>query len=88
MDCPKCKKSSFDYHGMQRVLECRNSKGRVRRRRACPSCGFKFTTYEVYVGELSKVEELQIYKDKFQSKVKQLQEIVVFNLDKIILELD
>lgn len=36
-----------------RVMECRRSQDRIRRRRYCPSCGHRLTTWEVH----SKPEE-------------------------------
>jgi transcriptional repressor NrdR len=41
MNCPRCDRAT-------RVLESRRAEdgGAIRRRRACPSCGHRFTTYE------------------------------------------
>lgn len=46
MRCPYC---SFDGEGRCGILDSRTSQGgtMVRRRRKCPSCNQRFTTYEV-----------------------------------------
>lgn len=49
--CPNCKEM---INGNK---ETRNtSDGRVKRRRICPLCGYRFTTYEVYIEDMSKEE--------------------------------
>jgi len=40
MICPHCK------HEKTKVLDSRDSSDKVRRRRKCPNCFMKFTTYE------------------------------------------
>lgn len=51
IQCPKCKTMT---HGSR---DTRNtSDGRVKRIRVCSSCGYRFTTYEVYIDEMSPVE--------------------------------
>ena len=40
MDCPFCKQAD------SRVIDSRDVEGGVRRRRLCPGCGRRFTTYE------------------------------------------
>ena len=63
MDCPKCKKSSFDYEGASKVIDSRSDgRGGVRRRRNCPACGWRFTTYEVHSHNM--IDEQKIQKDK------------------------
>lgn len=43
MTCPDC-------HGRSPVLDSRRSGREVRRNRRCDRCGFRFTTYEMFVG--------------------------------------
>ena len=60
MNCPKCKKSSFDYEGASKVIDSRSDgRGGVRRRRNCPACGWRFTTYEVHSHNIIDEEEIQ-----------------------------
>jgi len=91
MDCPSCGKSSFDHErtNNNKVLETRSDgKGGVRRRRVCPACGFRFTTYEIH--QYDFVEELDIrknYRKQLTETVEKSRQSILFALDKILLEL-
>lgn len=56
MECPKCKRPESD------VIDSRNGLYGWRRRRSCPGCGYRWTTYE-----LTK-EEIIALADKLTAK--------------------
>ena len=89
MNCPSCGKSSFKFEGTKKVLETRSDQmGGVRRRRVCPACDFRFTTYEIH--QYDFVEELDIkrnYKKELTRTVEKSKQSILFALDKIFLEL-
>ena len=87
MDCPKCKKSSFDYESTQRDLESRSDqRGGVRRRRMCPACGWKFTTYEVHKHNILSDLEMRKYKEELSKTVEISRQSILVALDKILLD--
>lgn len=46
MNCPRCGCKVEN-------IDTRNNGARVRRRKRCNTCGFTFTTYEVYEGDIT-----------------------------------
>jgi len=91
LDCPKCHKSSFEFEGASKVLESRSDKrGGVRRRRICPACSHKFTTYEIRKDMLQDktLNELAIYKHNAHKVINKSREIILFAFDKILLALE
>lgn len=53
--------------GDTRVIDSRESEGRVRRRRECSECGERFTTYE-------KAEDLEVKVEKRSGEVEEFDE--------------
>lgn len=49
MKCPKCKQ------GETSVLETREVGSNIRRRRECQACGFRTTTVEMPIGDVSNI---------------------------------
>ena len=91
MDCPKCHRSSFDFEGSTKVLESRSDKkGGVRRRRVCPACSYRFTTYEISQNLLVDFnkDEIITYKQNAYKVINKSREIVLFAFDKILLALE
>ena len=91
MNCPKCGKSSFDFEGAKKVMETRSDmRGGVRRRRICPSCDWRFTTYEIRQDILQDktLNELAIYKHNAHKVINKSREIILFAFDKILLALE
>ena len=93
MDCPKCGKSSFDYEGAKKVIESRSDqKGGVRRRRECPACNYRFTTYEIHQHNLvadpeCRKEMISDFKEEITKTVNKSRETILFALDQIFLDL-
>lgn len=52
MLCPKCKETD-----RTRVIETAKVNGRVRRRRECPACDERFTTYEQWAAIEQNLEK-------------------------------
>ena len=93
MDCPKCGKSSFDYEGAKKIIESRSDKkGGVRRRRECPACHFRFTTYEIHQHNLMtdpecRKEMISDYKEELSKTIHKSRQSILFALDQIFLDL-
>ena len=93
MNCPKCGKSSFEFEGASKVLETRSDKrGGIRRRRICPACAWRFTTYEIHQHHLvddpeCKKEVMATYKDELSKTVNKSRESILFAFDQIFLDL-
>tara|TARA_B100000287_G_scaffold145274_1_gene137115 strand:- start:201 stop:482 length:282 start_codon:yes stop_codon:yes gene_type:complete len=93
MDCPKCGKSSFDYEGAKKVIESRSDKkGSVRRRRECPACNHRFTTYEIHQHNLMtdpecRKEMISDYKEELSKTINKSRETILFAIDQIFLDL-
>lgn len=51
LGCPKCK------NGRTSVIDSRDSGTTIRRRRKCPKCEHRYTTYEVVEGEIALREK-------------------------------
>ena len=93
MNCPKCGKSSFDFEGAKKVMETRSDRrGGVRRRRICPACDWRFTTYEIHQQHLvddpeCKKEVMATYKEELSKTVNKSRESILFAFDQIFLDL-
>ena len=64
--CPKC--GSLQTTALY-TKETNN--GRIRRRKICEDCGIRFTTYEVYIAEMTDEEQAAAFR-KYARKVKGL----------------
>ena len=70
MNCPKCGKSSFEFEGASKVLETRSDKrGGIRRRRICPACAWRFTTYEVHSSNLLDDDKIKKHKERLMKSL-------------------
>tara|TARA_B100000700_G_scaffold71567_2_gene79682 strand:+ start:363 stop:644 length:282 start_codon:yes stop_codon:yes gene_type:complete len=93
MDCPKCGKSSFNYEKARKVIETRSDKkGGIRRRRICPVCEYRFTTYEIHQHNLitdpeCRKEMILDYKEELSKTINKSRETILFALDQIFLDL-
>ena len=93
MDCPKCGKSSFDFEGAKKVMETRSDRrGGVRRRRICPACDWRFTTYEIHQHDLVgdpeyQKEVVKTYKEELSKTLNKSRESILFAIDQIFLDL-
>jgi|TARA_R100001082_G_scaffold2273_1_gene2027 transcriptional regulator NrdR family protein len=93
MDCPKCGKSSFNYEKARKVIETRSDqKGGIRRRRICPACEYRFTTYEIHQHNLitdpeCRKEMILDYKEELSKTINKSRETILFALDQIFLDL-
>ena len=65
MTCPRCGKDA-------EVLDTRTINGSVRRRRGCPSCGYRFTTYEVSDVVKARYDRAEKREKKLQEKLETL----------------
>ncbi len=93
MNCPKCGKSSFDFEGAKKVMETRSDmRGGVRRRRICPACDWRFTTYEIHQHDLVgdpeyQKEVVKTFKEELSKTINKSRESILFAIDQIFLDL-
>ena len=62
MKCPSCRKqgTGLPRDGKNQIIETRGhaKTGSVRRRRVCPFCGHRYTTYEVNQRDFNRLKHL------------------------------
>ncbi len=82
MKCPVCSKQStgLPKDGRNEVIETREhtKTGSVRRRRICPFCNHRYTTYEVHQREFNRLKNL----DRDLDRLNLLEEFLSETLEK------
>ena len=88
MNCPKCGRSSYEFDGASKVIETRSDgRGGIRRRRICPACDWRFTTYEIHQHDLVGDEVVKTFKEELSKTINKSRESILFAIDQIFLDL-
>tara|TARA_R100000655_G_scaffold41643_1_gene77579 strand:+ start:2691 stop:2972 length:282 start_codon:yes stop_codon:yes gene_type:complete len=93
MNCPKCGRSSYEFEGASKVIETRSDRrGGIRRRRICPACDWRFTTYEIHQHDLVgdpeyQKEVVKTFKEELSKTINKSRESILFAIDQIFLDL-